>query len=83
MVPAFAREHEGFDVSRVAIETHGSTEQTPPAAAGTFTGGDAKNVARATAHALSRLEPNARRPSMDLAREGDPSLDVSSHSSEC
>jgi hypothetical protein len=81
MVPAFAREHEGFDVSTVAIETQDSTEPSPRAAVGTFATSDVTQEARAAAHALESLEANARRPRMDLAREGHPCLDVSSHSS--
>jgi hypothetical protein len=71
MVPAFAREQQGFDVLTVAIEKQDSE-------------GDAIGQVRATGRALARLEANARHPNrMGAGGTGKVFLDISSHSRAC
>jgi hypothetical protein len=80
MVPAFAREQNGFEVERVANEKRDSKKRTPSVSSGLFTENDAVTQVRATCAALAKLEANARRPNNGLGCEGKVFLDLASHS---
>jgi hypothetical protein len=82
MVPALAREQNGFQVERVANEKQDTDTRTPHAPVDTFV--DRRDVhGRANRGALTSLtqEANARRPAIDHdERRGRLRLDVSPHS---
>ena len=80
MVPAFAREQDGFEVERVANGTHDSDTRSPLVPVDTFV--DRRVHGCAHHGALTRQEANARRPAIHRydVREGRLRLDVSPHS---
>jgi len=81
MVPAFAREQNGFEVERVANGKRHSEKRSPSVSIGPFTENDVVTQVRATCTALSRLEANTRRPNR-LGCDEEIFLDVVSHSKQ-